>query len=216
MIRAVPLGDSALTLTLGEGIDAKLNLRVHHLAARLAAAPLAGIRELTPAYNSLLIHYDPLLLSYAQVETWVLQHAAPEEETAAQPARCVEIPTRYGGEYGPDLEFVARHNGLTPAEVIQIHTAAEYTVYLMGFTPGFPYLGGMDERIAAPRLASPRTSIPAGSVGIAGQQTGIYPLASPGGWQLIGRTAIPLFNPHAEAPCLLSPGDHLRFVAIDD
>jgi len=214
MIQPGALGDSALTLTLGDGIDADLNRNVHALAARLASAALVGVREITPAYASLLIHYDPLVLSYTTVLDWALEQAANLEETLSRPPRCVEIPTRYGGEYGPDLDFVANHNHLTPTEVVRIHTSPEYTVYMMGFTPGFPYLGGMEARIAAPRLETPRTSIPSGSVGIAGLQTGIYPLTSPGGWRLIGRTEMVLFDPRVDPPCLLSPGDRLKFVAI--
>jgi len=129
-------------------------------------------------------------------------------------ARRVEIPVCYGGEWGPDLDFVARHAGLTTAEVIRRHAAAEYTVYMMGFLPGFPYLGGLDVSIAAPRLETPRRRVPAGSVGIAGEQTGIYPLASPGGWRLIGRTEVALFDLTARPPCLLAPGDQVQFIPI--
>jgi inhibitor of KinA len=128
--------------------------------------------------------------------------------------RTVEIPVCYGGEYGPDLEFVARHNGLDAEEVIRIHTAGEYLVYMIGFTPGFPYLGGLSARIAAPRLEKPRFKVPGGSVGIAGRQTGIYPLTAPGGWRLIGRTPLSLFTPALDPPCLLRPGDAVTFKAI--
>ena len=131
-------------------------------------------------------------------------------------SRTVEIPTLYGGENGPDLSFVAEHNGLTVEEVVRIHSSRDYPVYMMGFTPGFPYLGGMDGRIAAPRLNSPRTNVPAGSVGIAGEQTGIYPMESPGGWQIIGRTETTLFDPNHEKPFLLAPGDQVRFVPVNE
>ena len=128
----------------------------------------------------------------------------------------VEIPTLYGGEYGPDLDHVADHNGLTPEEVIQIHSSADYLVYMMGFTPGFPYLGGMSENIATPRLQTPRTAIPAGSVGIAEQQTGVYPIESPGGWQLIGRTPVQLFDPQRDPPVVVEAGDFIRFAPITE
>ncbi len=211
-MRAAPLGDSALSLELGAGIDPQLNARVHALAAQLMAAPLPGVREVTPTYAALLVHYDPLLLDYAAVRDWALGLAVDLPEEVPGLERVIEIPVRYGGEDGPDLDFVARHTGLTPAEVVRIHTSAEYRVYMMGFTPGFAYLGGLDARIAAPRLETPRTLIPAGSVGIAGLQTGIYPLASPGGWRLIGRSGLRLFDPAADPPCRLAPGDVVKFV----
>lgn len=214
-MRAAPLGDSALSLELGTGIDPLLNARVHALAARLMASPLPGVREVTPAYAVLLVHYDPLLLDYAAVRDWALGLAGDLPEQVPGSERVIEIPVRYGGEDGPDLEFVARHNGLTPAEVVHLHTAGEYRLYMMGFTPGFAYLGGLDARIAAPRLETPRTLIPAGSVGIAGLQTGIYPLASPGGWRLIGRTDLRLFDSAADPPCLLAPGEIVKFVNSD-
>ena len=128
--------------------------------------------------------------------------------------RVVEIPTAYGGDFGPDLPFVASHNGLSEADVVSIHAGADYLVYMMGFSPGFPYLGGMSERIATPRLTTPRTVIPAGSVGIAQAQTGVYPVESPGGWQLIGRTPIPLFDASRHPPVIVEPGDSIRFVPI--
>ncbi len=147
--------------------------------------------------------------------------AARVEELLAQPlaentrpSRVVEIPTRYGGEDGPDLEFVARHNGLSPAEVIAIHTSRPWRVFMLGFTPGFPYIGPLPPSIAAPRLSTPRAHVPIGSVGIAGRQTGIYPRESPGGWQLIGRTDVVLFDPTREPPVLLMPGDQVRFVQV--
>ena len=128
----------------------------------------------------------------------------------------MEIPVCYGGEYGPDLDFVAKYNRLTPEEVVRLHTSAEYLIYMLGFTPGFSYMGGMDERIATPRLESPRVLIHAGSVGIAGKQTGLYPLDSPGGWQLIGRTPVRLYDAHRDNPILLDAGLHVKFVPIDE
>ena len=137
-------------------------------------------------------------------------------DTDSEPAKVVEIPTIYGGEYGPDIEFVAEHNNISIDEVIEIHSSRNYLIYMLGFTPGFPYLGGMSEKIETPRLKTPRTKIPAGTVGIAGKQTGIYPIDSPGGWQLIGRTPVKLYDPFADPPVLLNSGDYLRFVPIDE
>ncbi len=207
-----PVGDSALLVRFGEQMDAAANRRVHALAQRLRQHPLAGVGEAVPGYITLLIHYDPLLLTYDQILAWVRKQAAQAQDEAGAAPRCVEIPVIYGGEFGPDLAFVSAHTGLSADEVIRRHTAPTYTVYFIGFTPGFPYLGGMDVRLTTPRLETPRARVPAGSVGIAGPQTGVYPLESPGGWRIIGRTQLPLFDLAAQPPSLLSPGDEVRFV----
>lgn len=209
-----PAGDAALLVTLGTCIDLDTNRRVHRLAGAIAAHRRPGIGATVPGYVALLVHYDPLVLSFGETRAWI---AALDTATdvAGQVPRRVEIPVRYGGAGGPDLAFVAAHNRLTPAEVVRIHTSREYPVFLMGFSPGFPYLGGMDPAIAAPRLKSPRTKVPAGSVGIAGEQTGVYPRESPGGWQLIGRTDLPLFDLGREPPFLLAPGDVVTFTAVE-
>jgi KipI family sensor histidine kinase inhibitor len=210
-----PSGDAALLVTFGDRIDLATNRLAHALAARLSQAPLPGLGEAVAGYTTLLVHYDPLALDYEQVQAWVQARVgeASAAGTASSPEpRRIEVPVIYGGERGPDLEFVARHNGLSPEEVVRRHTARDYPVYLVGFTPGFPYLGGLDETIAAPRLPSPRSRVPAGSVGIAGQQTGIYSVDSPGGWRLIGWTPLALFDPGREPPSLLAPGDVVRFV----
>jgi KipI family sensor histidine kinase inhibitor len=209
-----PYGDSAVVIYLGSQLEQGINQQVHALAAQVRQSPLAGIREVVPGYVSLVIHFDPLETNLGAVLDGLqtLQSAAAIQPPP--PARRVEIPVRYGGECGPDLDFVARQAGLTTAEVIRRHAAAEYIVYLMGFLPGFPYLGGLDATIAAPRLEVPRRRIPAGSVGIAGEQTGIYPLESPGGWRLIGRTTVTLFDLTAQPPCLLAPGDQVKFIPI--
>jgi KipI family sensor histidine kinase inhibitor len=216
-----PAGDSALLVILGGQIDLATNRRVHALARRLAEHPLEGAGEAVPGYTTLLVHYDPLRVGYERLAGWVEEALAGpppgaaglEEGPADLPAaRRVEIPVRYGGEWGPDLEDVAQHCGLSTAEVVRIHTAGEYSVFLIGFLPGFPYLGGMDKAIACPRLATPRLCVPAGSVGIAGEQTGIYPLESPGGWRIIGRSRLLLFDIQRDPPALLAPGDMVRFV----
>lgn len=211
--RFQPSGDAAVLVTLAEAIDLAVNARVHTLAARLRAARLAGLGEAVPGYATLLVHYDPAELDYPAAEAAVRAAAEAADALAAAPARTVTIPVTYGGAAGPDLEFVARHTGLTPEAVVQLHTSRAYRVYLMGFTPGFPYLGELDERLAVPRLEAPRLRVPAGSVGLAGRQTGIYPLESPGGWRLIGRTNLPLFDPAAAEPFRLAPGDWVRFTA---
>lgn len=161
-----------------------------------------------------MVTYDPLLTDYETLAA-ALQRlaAAPDDGGAAGEGRLVTIPVCYGGAFGPDLPFVAEHAGLTETEVIRLHAGREYRIYMLGFLPGFPYLGGLDERLFTPRLASPRTAIPAGSVGIGGEQTGVYPIASPGGWQLIGRTPLKLFDPSA-GRLPYAAGDRIRFCPI--
>ncbi len=214
--RIVAAGDQALVVELGEGIDEHVNRRVHALAFAIEQEAIDGVIDMIPAYRSLLLNYDPLRVGLDGLARTLGQLAASLDAFVPPRPRHVEVPTCYGGVYGPDLPFVAEHNGLSEAEVIAIHTLHPCRVFMMGFSPGFAYLGGMSPRIATPRLQTPRTSIPAGSVGIAQQQTGIYPVESPGGWQLIGRTPMTLFDPARTPPTLLQPGDLVRFVAIDE
>ena len=209
-----PTGDSALLISFGEAIDEKINGRVHSIAREIEKAGFEWLVETVPAYSSLLVIYDPLKASYTEVEASIKPLLNARRE--AFEGRLVEIPVVYGSSYGPDIGFVAEHSGLTVDEVIEIHSRPVYRVYFLGFLPGFAYLGGMDERIATPRLERPRLKVPAGSVGIAGKQTGIYPIESPGGWRLIGRTPLRLFNPSKEPPTLLQPGDRVKFVPIDE
>ncbi|MDT8900990.1 5-oxoprolinase subunit PxpB [Anaeroselena agilis] len=214
-IRFLDAGEQGLVVEFGARIDPGINRRVHNAATLIAAARIPGILEVVPTYRSLLIYFDPLAISRRQLAESVrllLEDTGGEAQTVT--ARVVEIPVAYGGEHGPDLAFVASHTGLSPEEVVAIHTSVPYLVYMLGFTPGFPYLGGMSERIAAPRLEQPRTAIPGGSVGIAGTQTGIYPVASPGGWRIIGRTPVKLFAPGAADPFLFAAGDYLQFKAV--
>lgn len=223
-VQLLPLGDAAVVLDFGGGISPATQRLIQAVSAYLAAHPFAGLRECVPAFTTLTVYYDPWLASdngraspYEQVAAALRQRLAAAQ-TAAAPAAValsvVEIPVCYGGAFGPDLAFVAAHTGLTPAEVITRHAAPDYLVYLIGFAPGFPYLGGLDERLATPRLAAPRALVPAGAVGIAGRQTGVYSLPTPGGWQLIGRTPLRLFDPDRAAPSLLSAGQYVRFVPI--
>lgn len=210
-----PAGDSAVLVQLGERVDPNINRQVHALAEIIAVNSIPGVLETVPGYATLLVHYDPLVLSYAQLVDW-LERVKQEDAAPNRKSRLIEIPVVYGGVFGPDLSFVAKTNGLSEEDVIRIHTSRDYTVYLMGFMPGFPYLGGMDPAIAAPRMQTPRKLVPAGSVGIAGEQTGVYPFDSPGGWQIIGRTNRKLFDVTQCPPCLLSPGDTIRFIHAED
>ena len=208
-------GDRAVLVEFGQEIHPAIHARVRAFCAALERADLPGISEIVPAYGAVTVHYRPEEIRWDELQRrlrQVLNNAAAAE---IPPATVWEIPVLYGGEEGPDLDFVARHSGRAPEEVIRRHSAPEYLVYMLGFTPGFPYLGGMDAAIAAPRLTAPRVKIPAGSVGIAGQQTGVYPIASPGGWQLIGRTPVKLYDPHRERPVLLEAGDYVKFCAVD-
>ena len=211
-------GDCAVTLQIGNEISEQVNREVVNALAAIRRADISGVCELVPTYTSICIHYDPAVLSYEALRNALkLVKADPIEEKSDQEERVVEIPVCYGGEYGPDLEFVAEHNGLTAEEVVRRHSNGQYLVYMLGFLPGFAYMGGMDKTIACPRLISPRTKIPAGSVGIAGAQTGIYPLSSPGGCQLIGRTPLKMFAIDGEQTTFaLSAGDRVRFVPITE
>lgn len=212
--RIAPLGDSSALVQLGDEIeiDFSINQRVHTLANLIDASALDGIIETVPAYGTLLVHYDPLILSYAHVKNYLRARIAQVEESDSRKPRQVEVPVRYGGEFGPDLDFVASHCNLQIDDVIHIHSEQTYTIFMMGFTPGFPYMGKLDDSIITPRLQTPRTRVPAGTVAIAGSQTGIYSIDSPGGWQLIGWTPLKLFAPESDSPFLFSPGDKVKFL----
>jgi KipI family sensor histidine kinase inhibitor len=205
-----PLGEAALCCTVNAPVALDHQQRIWQLGAGLADTE--GVLGLIPGMNNLTLTFDPL-----RTDGQFLEHAA--RALWARPlrrqrvGRLVEIPVAYGGEDGPDLADVAAHCGLSPDEVVRRHGEAEYVVYFIGFQPGFAYLGGLEASLHTPRRAEPRVAVPAGSVGIGGAQTGIYPLVTPGGWQLIGRTPLALFDPNAEPPTLLAPGDRVRFVA---
>ena len=189
-----------------------------HQAVLRAIRCLAGVRgvlNLHPAYTSVLVDFDPRLLTHATAERLVREQWEAHRGDAAPEPRRVEVPVRYGGEFGPDLEDVARHAGLPVERVIELHAGADYLVYFVGFSTFFPYLGGLPPELATPRLSAPRKHVPQGSVAIAGAQAGIYPLSSPGGWRLIGRTPLPLFDLASEPPPLLRMGDHVRFVPVE-
>ena len=207
-----PASDRSLLLTFGDEISLDAHLAVARLTRCLQG--VRGILNLHPAYTSVLVDFDPRLHSHAQMEALVRERLASYEDAPPPEPRRVEIPVRYGGESGPDLGDVARHTGLSVDRVVELHAAAEYLVYFVGFATCFPYLGGLPPELATPRLAAPRKQVPAGSVAIGGAQAGIYPLASPGGWRLIGRTHLKLFDPSASPPPLLRMGDRVRFVPM--
>lgn len=209
-----PLGDQAIILEIGNEINEETHHRVRAVTALLKMDPPQWMSEFIPAFTTVSIVYSPLQVSYEEAKMELAALLKKASEITLPPPRTIELPVCYGGDHGPDLEYVARHNGLSAEEVIAIHTGASYTVHMIGFAPGFPYLGGMSEKIAAPRKVSPRVTIPERSVGIAGNQTGVYPISTPGGWQLIGRTPTRLFLPDHEIPSLLSAGDTVVFRQI--
>ncbi|RIX60500.1 5-oxoprolinase subunit PxpB [Paenibacillus nanensis] len=226
-----PMGDSCILFRLGEGIDECTHRLVMAAVGRIEADRFAGYVECVPAFASVAVYYEPaavwrsrtpeefacrsvyeiVLGRLTKLLDGLLQDA---ERFSDSPGRIVTIPVCYGGSFGPDLEHVANHCGLSPQQIIDLHSGGLYLVHMIGFAPGFPYLGGMPRQLAVPRRETPRAVIPAGSVGIAGAQTGVYPLATPGGWQLIGRTPVELFRPDADMPSLLQAGDRVRFQPI--
>jgi len=212
-----PVGDCAISIDFGQVIDPKINRHIRQIIEQIKDLQLDGIIELVPTYCALLVQYDAMVYSYSDI-CRILEPTLQESVTdsANELVTIVEIPTVYGGEFGPDLGFVASHNHLSEAEVVSIHSGTDYLVYMLGFIPGFTYLGGVDPRIATPRLSSPRILIPAGSVGIAGEQTGTYPSDSPGGWQIIGRTPVTMYDMSKEQAALLQAGDYVRYVSIDE
>jgi KipI family sensor histidine kinase inhibitor len=209
-----PASDRSLLLSFGDGISLDAHLAVARSTRCLTG--VRGILNLHPAYSSLLVDFDPRLRSHAQVEALVRERLASHADQAPPEPRRIEIPVCYGGESGPDLSDVARHTGLTEQRVVELHASAEYLVYFVGFATCFPYLGGLPAELATPRLPAPRKHVPVGSVAIGGAQAGIYPLSSPGGWRLIGRTSLTLFDPSASPPPLLRMGDRVRFVPVPE
>jgi len=208
-------GDRSLLAEFGDRIDPVVNQKVRSMAIALEQNMPKGLIEITPSYRSLLLVYDPSATSPAVLKKALASTEQRLAEISIPEPKLVEIPVCYGGELGPDIKYVAESNHLTVEEVVQIHSEQEYLIYMVGFTPGFPFLGGLPETLHTPRLETPRTLVPEGSVGIASAQTGIYPVASPGGWQLIGRTPVKLFVPERENPILYQAGDRIRFKPIN-
>ena len=213
-IRCLPAGDMALNVDFGSEISEPVNNQVQSLMQALDDACIPGIIEAVPTFRSVLIHYDPLQIGYDTLCEKVTALTKGGVRGGASLKRIFEIPVCYGARFGVDLHDGEKLTGLTADEIIAIHSGQDYRIYMLGFLPGFPYLGGMDPRIAMPRLSNPRTKIPEGSVGIGGSQTGIYPMQSPGGWRLLGATPIKLYDPDREKPILYEAGDYIRFVPI--
>lgn len=213
-MRILTVGDCAVSVEFGQEISLEINHKVMALKMVLEREPIRGIVELIPTYCSLLIQYDPMDLRYEQLRDKLEALVTQLDEVEMPPKQVVEIPVAYGGEYGPDLGEVARAHNISEDEVIKLHSEPEYPIYMLGFVAGFPYLGGMNKAIATPRKKSPRLKIEAGSVGIAGEQTGIYSVESPGGWQIIGRTPLKLYDVNRNEPVLLKAGQYIKFKPI--
>jgi KipI family sensor histidine kinase inhibitor len=207
-----PASDQSLLIYFDRQITPSGHERVVKFLRLLEAEPVAGIRNLHPAYCSVLVKFDALKLDHGELEAILRAYVDRLEEIPLREPRRLEIPVRYGGEFGPDLDEVAGLHGMTPAQAIELHASAVYVVYFLGFVPGFAYLGGLPEALATPRLAAPRPKVPAGSVGIAGNQSGVYPFSTPGGWRLIGRTPLEMFR---DEKSVLSIGDLVRFVPCE-
>lgn len=213
-IRILTVGDCAVSVEFGQEISLEINHKVMALKMVLEREPISGVVEMIPTYCSLLIQYDPMELRYGQLRDKLNILVNQLDNVEMPPKQVVEIPVAYGGEYGPDLGEVARVHNISEDEVIKLHSEPEYPIYMLGFVAGFPYLGGMNKAIATPRKKSPRLKIEAGSVGIAGEQTGIYSVESPGGWQIIGRTPLKLYDVEREDPVLLKAGQYIKFKPI--
>lgn len=214
--RILTVGDSALLIEFGKEISPEINQRISALVQLMKEQHIEGLVDIIPAFCSLLINYDPRVISYEEIKERIEHLLKVDFKTENGRKKVFEIPVCYGGEYGPDLANIAAHAGLSEEEVIQIHSSQDYLIYMLGFLPGFTYLGGLDERIHTPRLANPRIKISAGSVGIGGSQTGIYPVDSPGGWQLMGMTPVKTYDPERETPILVEAGDYIRFVPVTE
>lgn len=220
------LGDSAIVIQLGEDINRAMHNKIVNIIELLETEPFEGFIEAVPAYNNITVFYDPVTVylnnkssnetAFEKVTAFMMNYIKKAKNKLSTKKRLVEIPVMYGEKFGPDLNYVAKFNNITPEKVIELHTKKDYLVYMIGFAPGFPYLADLDNRIATPRKEKPRLSIPAGSIGIAGEQTGMYPLETPGGWQVIGRTPVDLFTPKSFPPTLLKSGDEIRFIPITE
>lgn len=215
-IRILTAGDSSLLVEFGKEISPDINRKIAATVQLMKEQHIEGVVDIIPAFCSLLINYDPRVISYEEMKQRMQDLIRVDAKAEAGRKRVFEIPVCYGGEYGPDIANIAKNAGLSEKKVIEIHSSRDYLIYMLGFLPGFTYLGGLDERIHTPRLATPRIKINAGSVGIGGSQTGIYPLDSPGGWQLMGMTPVKTYDPEREIPILVEAGDYIRFVPITE
>ncbi len=215
-IKFLPLGDSALTIEFANEISSEVNEKVRLSEEKIKRENIYGITEIVPTYRSLTIYYNPFRLSYEALLEHLQTIDFNSSKSHKNKKKIISVPVLYGGDSGPDLNNVADYCKLSIDEIIKIHSKNEYLIYMLGFMPGFPYLGGLDARLFVPRLPKPRLSIAGGSVGIGGEQTGIYPLKSPGGWQIIGRTPLKLFDINSDNPFLFKAGDYIKFVPISE
>lgn len=213
-IKVMPAGDSALVVEFGNEINEAVNEKVHALAKKIRQENIPGITEMIPTFRSLLVSYDMLQISYSKLSVMLSVLSRELEMNQAAHHRIVKIPCCYGARFGADLTDMERLTGLSREEIIELHSSVDYKIYMLGFLPGFVYLGGLDKRLEVPRLDTPRVRIGKGAVGIGGNQTGIYPMDSPGGWRLIGGTPVDLYDPEREDPVLLRAGEYIRFVPI--
>lgn len=215
-IKILTAGDSSILVEFGKEISPEINSKITSTVKLMKEQHIEGVVDIIPAFCSLLINYDPRVISFDELKERMQCLVKIETKAGAVKKKIYEIPVCYGGEYGPDIAYIAEHAGLSEEEVIKIHSSQDYLIYMLGFLPGFCYLGGLDERIHTPRLANPRIKINAGSVGIGGSQTGIYPLDSPGGWQLMGMTPVKTYDPGRNVPILVEAGDYIRFMPVDE
>lgn len=213
-IKVMPAGDSALVVEFGNEINEAVNEKVHALAKKIRQENIPGITEMIPTFRSLLVSYDMLQISYSKLSVMLSVLSRELEMNQAAHHRIVKIPCCYGARFGADLTDMERLTGFSREEIIELHSSVDYKIYMLGFLPGFVYLGGLDKRLEVPRLDTPRVRIGKGAVGIGGNQTGIYPMDSPGGWRLIGGTPVDLYDPEREDPVLLRAGEYIRFVPI--
>lgn len=210
------MGDRAVLVELGDDISPHINQKVRELYIGTKGHRIKGIKDLVPSYRSLMVVYDPLIISLNSLESQMNAIWNALDNARLPDPRTVEIPVVYGDKYGPDLEWIADYHKMTRQDVIRLHTQPTYQVYMIGFMPGYPYMGEVPDELVTPRRKTPRTHVPGGSVGIAQKQTGIYPVASPGGWQIIGRTPVRLFDPQGKPPSFLEMGDRVKFFVITE
>lgn len=213
--RILPAAECSVIVEFGNEISNEINALISGFTSSMNEVS-EGIIEVIPTFRSALITYNPRVLSYEKITEIIDEKLENVSVSSEETKRVIEIPVCYGGKHGPDLEFVAKNAGMTPQEVIDLHSSKPYLIYMLGFQPGFPYLGGLDPRLFTPRLESPRAQIPAGSVGIGGEQTGLYPVASPAGWQIIGTTPVKAYNPARTPAIPYEAGDHIQFIPITE